>query len=203
MAEHRCKKSLIIVLVSLFSIQAFSQFVNYRDSLAGYTFQKENLKPAMHYSLGSTFMFVPHLGTVMGYTFSPYLSVPLSPKLSLDGGIIAGRYYSSFGNTHPESMISGEFNDLSIFGSASYHINSQLTLYGTAIKQLAGTSPFSSLQKSSYTVGSTFRFGNFSIGASLQTSRWNDNSSSNPFVGTQGFYPTYEQRPGTAATFGR
>jgi hypothetical protein len=195
MSGCKCNISLIIVLVSLFSIQAFSQQINYRDSLAEYNSQKENLKPKLYYSVGSTFIIVPHLGTVSGFTLSPFLSIPLSPKLSIDGGIIAGRFYSALWNFNPEGAINGAFNELSVYGSAIYHINSQLTVYSTGVKQLTGTSPFYSLPKSSYAIGSTYNFGNFSIGVALQRSKWNDILSPLPFNGSQGFYSPYEQRP--------
>src|SRR5664280_1426867 len=194
MSGCKCNISLIIVLVSLFSIQAFSQQINYRDSLAEYNSQKVNLKPKLFYSVGSTFIIVPHLGTVTGFTLSPSLSIPLSPKLSIDGGIIAGRFYSALWNFNPEGAINGAFNELSVYGSVSYHINSQLTVYGTGIKQLTGTAPFYFLPKSNYTVGSTFNFGNSSIGVTLQMSKWNDIFSPLPFNSSQGFYSTYEQR---------
>jgi len=96
MSGCKCNISLIIVLVSLFSIQAFSQQINYRDSLAEYNSQKVNLKSKLYYSVGSTFIIVPHLGTITGFTLSPFLSIPLSPKLSIDGRIIAGRFYSAY-----------------------------------------------------------------------------------------------------------
>ena len=203
MSGCKCNISLIIVLVSLFSIQAFSQQINFRDSLAEYNSQKVNLKPSLHYSVGSTFMIVPHLGSVTGFTLSPFLSIPLSPKLSVDGGIIAGRFYSASGNFNPEGAINGAFNELSVYGSASYHINSQLTVYGTGIKQLTGSSPFYFLPKSSYAIGSNYNFGNFSIGVTLQMSKWNDILSPFPFNGSQGFYSPYEQKPGKLTTFGR
>lgn len=201
MSGCKCNISLIIVLVSLFSVQAFSQQINYRDSLAEYNSQKVNLKPKLYYSLGSTFIIVPHLGTVTNFTLSPFLSIPLSPKLSVAGGIIAGRFYSASGNFNPEGAITGAFNELSVYGSASYHINSQLTVYGTGIKQLTGTSPFYFLPKSSYAIGSTYKFGNISIGVTMQMSKWNNNLS--PFSYSQGFYSPYEQRPGILTPFGR
>jgi hypothetical protein len=184
----KCNISLIIILVSLCSIEAFSQQINYRDSLAEYYSQEVNLKPTLHYSAGSTFMVVPHFGSVTGFTLSPILSIPLSKKLSVDGGIIAGHFYSSLKNFNPEGAINGAFNELSIFGSAIYHINSQLTVYGSGIKQLTGTSSFYSLPKSSYAIGSTYNFGNFSIGVTLQKSIWNDILSPLPYNGSQGFY---------------
>ena len=195
MSGCKCNISLIIILVSIFSDQAASQQVSYRDSLEG-NFQKVNLKPRMVYSVGSTFMVVPHFGSVTGFTLTPTLSVPLSPKLSLNGGIIAGRYYSNLWNSNPEGSMYGAFNELSVYGSASYRIKPQLTLYGAGIRRLTGNSPFNSLPKSSYTIGSTYNFGSFSIGVSLQMSEWDNIYSPFPINGSQGFYSPFGQRPG-------
>jgi hypothetical protein len=192
MSGCKCNISLIIVLVSLVSVQAFSQEVNYRDSLAIDNSQKVILKPQMHYSLGTSFMVVPHLGSVTGLTITPSLSLPISARLSVDGGIIAGHYLGLWNPNH-EAAIREEFNELSLFGSATYHINSQLTLYGAGIKQITSSSPFL-LPKSSYVIGSSYNFGNFSIGVSMQMSKWNDNLNPMPFNGSQGFYSPFEQR---------
>lgn len=191
MSRSRCNISLIIVLVSLISIEAFPQQINYGDSLAGHNVRTINLKPRLNYSVGSTFLMVPHSGTVTGFTLSPVLSVPLSPKLSVEGGIIAGHYYSSLWNSNPEGAINGVFNELSVFGSASYHFNNQLTVYGAGIKQITGSSPYDFLPKSSYTIGSTYNFGHFSIGVTLQMSKWNDIRSPFPYSGSQGLYSPY------------
>jgi hypothetical protein len=196
MSGCKCNISLIIVLVSIFSNQALSQQINYSDSLSEDNYQKVNLKPRLVYSIGSTFMVVPHFGSVTGLTLSPSLSVPLSKKLSVNGGIIAGRLYSTLWNSNPEGTMVGAFNELSVYGSASYHVNSQLTLYGGGIKRLAGNSPFYSLPKSSYTIGSTYNFGSFSIGVALHMSKWDNNLIPLPINGSQGYYSPYMQRPG-------
>jgi hypothetical protein len=196
----KCNISLIIVLVSLFSVAANAQQINNRDSLFMYHPQKEILKPQLHYSLGSTFTYIPHFGSVAGFAMTPVLSIPLSPKLSVEGGIIAG-HYSALRNFNHEGPVTSEFNELSVFSSATYHINSQLTLYGAAIKQLTGTSPFNFLPKSSYAIGTTYKFGNSSIGVTLEMSKWNNNLS--PFSFPQGFYSPFEQRPGILNPFGR
>jgi hypothetical protein len=203
MSGRKCNISLIIVLVSLFSIQAFSQQSYYDNVTNENNSLKPALKPALHYQIGSTFLTVPHLGSITGFTLSPYLSIPLSPKLSVDGGVIAGRYYSALRNFNPEGDMFGAFNELSVYGSASYHLNSQLTFYGTGIKQLAGTSPLNVLPKSSYTIGSTYNFGNFSIGVAVQMSKWNNYGSPFPLNGSQGFYSPFEQRPGSVGAFGQ
>ena len=182
--------SLIIGLISLFSLQAFSQQITYGGS-PGYNFQPF-LKPGLHYSIASSLNVVPHFGNFTGFTLSPYLSIPLNPKLSVGGGIIAGRYYSSLRNFNNEGEIYGAFNGLSVFGSASYHLNSQLTLYGTGIKQLESKSPFYSLPKSSYTIGSTYNFENFSIGVAVQMSKWDNTGNPIPVKGSQGFYSPFD-----------
>jgi hypothetical protein len=192
----KCNISLIIVLVSIFSNQASSQKINFRDSLNSDNSQKVNLKPRVDYSIGSTFMVIPHLGSVTGFTVSPSLSVPLSPKLSVNGGVIAGRFYSNLWNSSPEGATYGAFNELSVYGSASYHVNSQLTLYSTGIRRLTNTSPFYSPPKSSYTIGSTYNFGSFSIGVALQMSKWDNNFSPLPINSSQGFYSPFEPRQG-------
>ena len=197
MSGFKCYISLIIVIASLFSVPANSQQISDHDSLVVYNSQKVNLQPHLHYSLGSTFMIVPHLGSVAGFTMSPVLSIPLSPKLSVEGGIIAGRY-SAFENFNHESPITREFTELSLFGSASYHVNYQLTLYGAGIKQLTGSSPFL-LPKSSYVIGSSYKFESFTIGVSVQMSKWDNNLS--PF--SQGFYSPLESRTDILTPFGR
>jgi hypothetical protein len=191
MTGCKCNICLTIILVSFFSAQAFSQQNNHGDSLKVDNSQKVNLKPRMVYSVGSTFMVVPHLGTVTGFAISPSLSIPLSPKFSVNSGIIAGRQYSSLWNSSTEGVMYGAFNELSVYGSASYHVNPQLTLYGAGIQRLAGTSPFYSLPKSSYTIGSTYNFGSFSIGVALQMSKWNNNFSPFPYNGIQRYYLPY------------
>jgi hypothetical protein len=203
MTGCRCNISLIIVLVSPLSVQAFSQQISYSDSFSEYNAPKANLKPMLHYSVGSTLMFVPHVGSVTGFTLSPSFSVPLSQRWSVDGGIIAGRYYSSFGDINKEGIMPGAFNALSIYGAASYHVNPQLTLYGIGTKQLTNTSPFYSIPKSSYAIGSTYKFGDFSIGVTLQMSKWNNIHSPSPFNDYQGFNSPYGQRIGILPAFGR
>jgi hypothetical protein len=194
MSGYKCNIGIIIFLVSLFSFQAFSQQMNIGSSLPEVNSAKDILKPGLNYTIGSNYMFVPRMGSVYSVTLSPSFSVPLSPKLSVDGGIIAGYYYSALLKSQNEDLAYGAFTGLSVYGSASYHINPQLTLYGSAIKQLAGTSPYNVLPKSSYSIGSSYDFGNFKIGVSIQTSKWDNMYDSQfPINGTQGFNSPFER----------
>jgi hypothetical protein len=201
MSGNKKHINLVIALILLFSIQSFSQQINSRDSLAEYNSQKVNLKPRMNYSVGSTFMYVPNMGTVTGFTLSPSFSIPVSPGLSVEGGIIAGRYYTGISGISPENSKNSSFSELSVYGSVSYNISSKLTVYGSGIKQLASASPLYSLPKSSYAIGSTYNFGNFSVGVTLQMSKWNDNLNPFPLNGPRGFYSPFEQGHSTFNPF--
>jgi hypothetical protein len=191
MSGCKRKTGLTLILALLASVQAFSQQISYSDSLAHSSYRNAIPKPELHYSVGSTFLFVPHMGTFTGFTFSPSLSLPLSPKWSVDGGIIAGRYFSPYWNSGSDIAMNGAFNDLSIYGSATYHINSQFIVYGTGMRQLYGTSPYNFLPKSSYSIGSSYNFGTFSIGVTLQMSEWNSGQNFLPFNDTHGVHPPF------------
>jgi len=183
----------MIGLVSLISVQVFSQQANSGGSFSGANLASDLLKPRLNYMMGSNFMVVPHLGSVSSVTLSPSLSVPLTPKLSVDGGIVAGYYYSAPWKSGNEGFAYGTFTGLSVYGSARYQINPQLTLYGSAIKQLSGTSPYNFFPKTSYSLGSTYDFGNVKIGVSFRMSEWDNNYSLFPINGSQGFYSPFEQ----------
>jgi hypothetical protein len=191
MYGRKYKMSITIVLVLFLTNQAFSQQINYPDSIPVDIAQKSILKPRLVYSVGSSFMFVPHLGNVTSVTVANSLSVPITPKLSVNGGIIAGRIYSSLYNSYSEGSMYSAFNELSVYGSANYQVNPRLSLYGMGIRQIAGNSPFHSFPKSSYIIGSSYNFGNFSIGVSMQMSKWDNGFTPFPINGPRGFYPSF------------
>jgi len=191
MNGRRCNISFIIVMVSLFSVQAFSQQTDIDTRLTGDKTETMLFKPVLHYSVGSNFLLAPRLGSVSSVTLSTAVSLPLSPKLSVEGGIMASYYYSAPFNSDIAGFPYGSFNGLSVYGAAIYQFTPQLTLYGSAINQIAGTSPFYSLPKSSYTIGSAYNFGNFSIGVSLQMSNWDNIYNPFPMNGPRRFYSPY------------
>jgi hypothetical protein len=193
MSGGRYKISLIVGLVLLFSVQAFSQQRDIGNKVAEENTEKDLFKPRLNYMVGSSLTVVPHLGSVSALTLSPLLSVPLTPRLSVEGGIIASYFYSSPLKSDITGFDYGSFTGLSVYGSASYQFSPQLTLYGSAIKQLAGSSPFYSIPKSNYTIGTAYNFRNFSIGVTFQMSNWDNIYSPFPVNGSQGFYSPFER----------
>ena len=197
MPGFRIKISLLLVLGLLISIQVFSQQFNYRDSISPQNINILKQKPEIHYSVGSAFIFIPHSGSATGLTFSPFITIPVSRRLSVEGGIIAGRYYSSIGNLNSEGVKYPALNILSVYGSAKYDISPRLSVYGAGIKQIGDYSPFYAVPGSAYMIGSSYNFGNFSIGITLHMENWNNSFISQPFNGTQGFFSPFSPGPGS------
>jgi len=179
-----------LLLLLLTPLKAFNQLYLPADSISLLDSPVIKAKPVLHYSIGSTFTYIPGHGSVTGLTISPFYSFPLNPKVSVEAGIIAGRYFSNLNNTFQELRYGSSFNSLSVFGSATYHLNKRLSLYGTGIKQLAGSMPMYNLSGNRFSVGSTLDFGNFRIGAEISVSDRYNYYSPFPFGG-QSDYPLY------------
>jgi hypothetical protein len=192
------QKNIILIagLIFLLSIRANAQQVSLPDTLVRYNSGKALLKPTLNYAAGTSFMFMPHIGSVTGITLTPQVSVPLSSKLTVDGGIIAGHYYSAFTTPGNDGLakgsFNGTFNTISLYGSATYYLNPRLTLYGSGIRQLAGNSPFNAIPKSSYSIGSAYNFGSFSIGVTVHMTNWNNTPGLIPFNSTRGLYSPFD-----------
>jgi hypothetical protein len=180
----------VLILNILFTSEAFTQEYVVQDSLQNLSISHFKVRPEMHYSIGSSFMYIPHYGSVSGLNASAFYTYPLTPKLTVEGGFLAGRYYSALKAFNPENKVYNAFNNLSVYGTAAYQLSQRLTVYGTGIKQLSGFMPMYNMPSGSFTVGSTLNFGNFSVGASIQMSKWNNYNSLSPFGGNHGYFPT-------------
>jgi hypothetical protein len=181
---------LLLAFCFGFSSLVFSQEIYSSDSLYLNNPVLIIKRPQLHYSVGSSFTFIPRYGSITGFNASTYLSYPLTPKLSVEGGFIAGHFYPSLKNSLGESGFNNSFCTFSVYGSASYQLNKRLTVYGTGIKQLAGLMPLYNMPTSSFSIGSTLNFGTFSIGAEIQMSDWNNYYSPSPFGENNSLFPS-------------
>jgi hypothetical protein len=178
----------LMVLGLLFSMIAHSQEFTAIDSANVFPVSNLKIKNKIHYSLGSSFMFVPRYGSISGMNASAFYSIPVSSRLTVEAGLLAGRYYSAFKGINPENKVYNTFNTLSVYGTAAYQLNQRLTVYGTGIKQLAGQMPLYNMPSNSFTFGSTLNFGNFSVGASIQMSDWNNYFSPSRYSGNPDYF---------------
>ncbi|MCB8994820.1 MAG: hypothetical protein H6538_04350 [Bacteroidales bacterium] len=184
----RPRKIVVFLLILLFASllkQSSAQVNGFSDSLGMH--QASGVQ--LHYSLGSSFSYIPKFGSLTGISFSPYISYPLGPKISVQGGFILGRYNSFPKNFGNETLINNSFNAISVYGSARYQLNERLSFYGSGIKQLSGSPVMFNQPLSSFRLGSELNFGNFSLGAEIQMSKWNEFYSPFPFSGEQELFP--------------
>ena len=131
-------------------------------------------KPRFHLNLGSNYFYMPSFGGNMNMFASPSVSIPLSKRFSVEGGILAST--SILPGFTPLEMNHSvrNFNSLSIYGSTIYQVTPKLTVYGTGIRQLMNTKlpfPYSPFNQNSFSVGSYLKLGNnITIGASFKMS---------------------------------
>jgi hypothetical protein len=191
MTGKKGNKVFIVLLVALFSARAFSQQLTPGDSILPSVSGEALLKARLSYSVGSSYIYIPHMGTVTGFTVAPSVSLPLSPKLRLEGGIIAGRFYPSFRGLSPEGLSGYAFNSVSLYASAIYQVSPQLIIYGSGVKQVSGGYQFTMLPKSSYSLGSRYNFGGFSVGVTVQVSDRINYPGTLPFNSPRGLTSPY------------
>jgi hypothetical protein len=137
--------------------------------------EKDKLyKPQYHFNLGSSYSYFPSLGGGMNMFASPSVSVPLSKRIFVEGGIIASTSILPGFSPFEINQSVKNFNSLAIYGSTLYQVTPKLTIYGTGIKQLMNTKlpfPNSSMNPNSFSIGSYLRLGNnITIGASINMS---------------------------------
>jgi hypothetical protein len=190
MFRARNSHLLLFITFSVFPEMIFSQDNILPDNLITKSVVVRK-KPEFHYSVGSNFMFMPRFGSVSGVDFRPVLVYPVSQKLSVEAGLIAGHYFTSFKNSLLDQAIGGGYYSLSMFGSATYHVSPALSFYGTGIKQLAGTNPMLNMYGNSFSIGSTLKLGNITLGAEFHVRDQYDFNPYPRFGGSHSYFPTY------------
>ncbi len=183
--------NILFCTALLIPIHCFAQVVESTESEDINGLSVNESKPKLHYSVNSNFLYIPGFGSISGISFSPHLRFPVTPKLSVEGGIVVGRYIPVIRNFSSEAGSNLAFNDLSIYGSANYQLNKRLSIYGSGVRQLSGNNPFYNQNFNRITFGSTLNFGNFSIGAAIQMTDWNNNFTPYPYRGEQNFFPGF------------
>ena len=187
MEKGKIKGFVFSLILFLIFQGAYSQKAVLPDSLFNNVTAGNSLKPQFHYSIGSAITIVPHTGSMSGITFTPSVFLPLSSRLSVEGGIIAGRFYSTLPGFKQEGIGLSSFNELSVYGLATYRVTPQFTVFGSGIKQVTGSSSLYTIPKSIYTIGSSYNFGSFSIGLTLRMAKQEGNFNAFPFNSSQGF----------------
>jgi len=170
---------------------AFAQPSEIPDSMVFPASKKQKMKPEFHYSIGSSFTYIPGYGSVSGFTISPGYQFPVTDKLSLQTGLIAGHYIPFQKYEAQETVFNYSGNSIALYGAASYQLNQKLSIYGIGSRQIAGNLPLYRFPTSSFSIGSTLDLGNFSIGAEIRVNNSNYNHSLFPMYGKRDYFSPY------------
>jgi hypothetical protein len=159
------------------------------------------LKPQWNVSIGSNTFFSAQTGTFSGLSVTPYLSLPLSERISVFGGASFTRFLSPVPMLNDFSGNNATTGMITVFGTATYRLNDHILLYGTGTKHF-GTLPMPGLfpvyNPDNLTVGSMFKLGDhFTIGASV---RMSGHSSYNPYY-PYSLYDPMNVAPGPFTTW--
>jgi hypothetical protein len=112
-------------------------------------------KPQYHFNFGSSYSYFPSFGGGMNMFASPSVTIPLSKRIFVDGGIIASTsLLPGLSSLELNNKVSN-FKSLAIYGSTIYQVSPKLIVYGTGVKQLVNTKlpyPYSSLNHNSFSL---------------------------------------------------
>jgi hypothetical protein len=160
------------ILIFVLTFNAFSQQDVTLDSTEFSNLPANKTKPNLNYAVGSSFIFIPKFGSATGVNASAFLAYPLTSRLSVQGGLSAGRYFTSFRNDFRETGLNNSFNTLSLYGLASYKVNDNISLYSIGTKQLAGSVPLYNSPGNSISFGSEFTYGNLRFSATIKLAEY-------------------------------
>ncbi len=131
-------------------------------------------KPKFNLNIGSSFSYLPSIGSGMNMFAAPSFSMPLSKRIFMEGGIIVSTNTLPGLPSYETNFPARNFSSLAIYGTSLYQLSPRLTIYGSAIRQLVNTKlpfPYSPMNQNSFSIGSILRLGNnITVGASVNMS---------------------------------
>ncbi|MCF8225157.1 MAG: hypothetical protein K9J30_04685 [Bacteroidales bacterium] len=123
--------------------------------------------------LGTSIGFAPSMGSMMQYYASPRGTYSINNRVGLHGGFFVSHSVSHAGYFSNEAPETSGLSTFSTYVSASYRLTDRLVVHGTGVKGIVTTPwiedrPYVNFHDLS--IGATYDFGNFSIGASFHRS---------------------------------
>lgn len=153
--------------------------------------QTDKSKVRLGMNIGTGYAFSSAYGSGMNFYAAPTLSMPVTDRLSVHGGIVASTYYPVAVGQGFEQGMPSMYSSLALFAAASYRMNDRLILHGAGYKRLVNgpvNTPFSPYPIDNFSFGATFKLGdNVSIGASISVNSGNGYYNS-PGFGHPGSY---------------
>ncbi len=134
----------------------------------GTAVEGEPLRARWNLSLGTSYIFMQGAGSALMLHAAPVLTLPVTDRWSLHGGVMAAHTVGPGPFAGQENYRQPVFSSLALFAAASYRMNERLVLHGTGYKQLlrAPVTPFT--PPDHFSLGATYKLGDhITIGASV------------------------------------
>ncbi len=137
--------------------------------------QEPGLRGSWDLTLGTTFSHMRGVGSGMMFYTAPSVTMPLTNRWSLHGGMMVTHYQGFNPVVTGETLNPASFSGLAVFAAASYRMSERLLLHGSGVKQLlpmgplllAGT-PLAAYPMDNISLGATYKMGDHvTIGASV------------------------------------
>jgi hypothetical protein len=123
--------------------------------------------------IGTSFGYSPYFGSSMNMFAAPQASFRANERLSFHGGLVVSQTVPVLMHLSEEPFTPAGMSNISAFAAATYRLTENLTLHGAGIKSMVNLPVdinSAALDYTDLSVGATYNFGNFSIGASFHKS---------------------------------
>jgi len=191
MRKYFCMIFLVVIHGIILGQTAEEKVIQMKDSALQEDDTAVDSRPAKvswDLSLGTGFVHMPKVGSGMVFHAAPMMTLPLSARWSLHGGVMAMRYQGLGPSLMQENGKQHVFSSLALFAAASCRMNDRLILHGTGVKQLVSSPVAPFIPPDNLSFGATYRLGNnITIGATIHMNQGHGYLSS-PFYGG-GLYP--------------
>lgn len=143
----------ILIVIAFMSFGLNAQDINsteyYDQDIANILLQdstQKKVEKKIHYSLntGFSYSYIPKYGGIFSNYIEPQISYSLTPKLSINTGLIFTNHRLPFANPENTNKTgSNFFTSTYLFTEAEYKFNQKLKIAGAILYDLNNNSPFS------------------------------------------------------------
>ncbi len=123
--------------------------------------------------LGTSYIFSPYVGSAMNMFAAPQLNYAATGRLAFHAGVSVGRTVPVTGLIDAEAPVNAGMTNMSTYVAASYRLSENLVVHGAGTKSVVLVpvgGKLQSMQFNDLSIGATYDFGNFSIGATIHRS---------------------------------
>jgi len=148
--------------------------INNNNSSVDQKIASKAIKPwSFSSQLGTSYMFSPYFGSAMNLFAAPQVNYAATGRLAFHAGVSVGRTVPVTRLIEEETPVNAGMTNMSTYVAASYRLSENLVVHGAGTKSVLLVpvgGKFQSMHFNDLSIGATYDFGNFSIGATIHRS---------------------------------